>query len=84
MLCPERWAATMPMWSDMTRWIRSWGHVRDGETRRVCAEATAIIAEQEALAPVIEEMTDYLVEKVRINGITRQLRDGFERRRVGE
>lgn len=74
----------MPKWSDVTHWILPWGRTHDTETMRACAQASAILAEQEALAPVIEEMTDYLVEKARINGITRQLRDGFERRRSGE
>lgn len=74
----------MPKWSDVTHWIRPWGRAHDVETRRACAQASAIIAEQEALSPVIDQMTEYLVEKVRINGITRQLRDGFERRRSGE
>lgn len=84
MRCPERWAKKMPKWSDMTHWIMPWARHHDIDTRRACAEATAIIAEQEALAPVIEEMTEYLVEKARVNGITRQLQRGFERRRSGQ
>ena len=39
---------------------------------------------RQALAPFIDEMTDYLVEKAGINGFTRQLRTGFERNIAGE
>lgn len=48
------------------------------------SEAAAVSQEQKILAPIIREQTDYLVEKGRINGFSRQLQIGFERRAGGE
>lgn len=85
MPCPA-WSVTkMPKWSEMVGRLIPWTRTDDPDVRRrVCAEAAAVTAEQEALAPFIEEMTDYLVAKAKINGFTRQLQDGFERRSIGE
>lgn len=56
----------------------------EGLRDRIRAEAAAVSEEQEILAPLIKEQTSYLVEKGRINGFTRQLQIGFERRAGGE
>lgn len=76
---------TMPKWSDMVGRLIPWTRTEDPDTRhRIVAEAQAVTDEQQALAPFIDEMTEYLVEKAEINGFTRQLRTGFERRQHGE
>lgn len=74
----------MPKWSDMLHSLIPWTRTDDKDARRVCAEAQAITDEQEALAPVICEMTEFLVARGKINGFTRQLQDGFARRHIGE
>lgn len=85
MRCPVWWVTPMPKWSDMVGRLIPWSRMDDTATRRkLCADAAASTAEQEALAPFIDEMTDYLVERARINGFTRQLRTGFARRHTGE
>jgi hypothetical protein len=61
-----------------------WTHTDYVEMERVCAEAQAVTSEQVALAPHIDQMTGFLVEKAQINGFTRQLRTGFKRRNSGE
>jgi len=62
-----------------------WRHVKEDEAdRRVLKEAADDTAEQEALAPVIDAQSDFLTERGAINGFTRQLRAGFERKLAGE
>lgn len=74
----------MPKWSDVIARLMPSRRERSGETDRLCAEAADIAREQEALAPFIDEQTNYLVTKGEINGFTRQLRSGFARRLAGE
>lgn len=74
----------MPKWSDVIARLMPGRRVRPDETERLCAEAAAVTAEQEALMPVIDAQTRYLVRKGEINGFTRQLEAGFARRLAGE
>lgn len=54
------------------------------ETRRLREETAAFSDEARSLAPMIAAQSDYLARKAELNGFSRQLRDGFERRSTGQ
>lgn len=74
----------MPKWSDMAARVLPWIFAEGEDTRRFRDEAARLTAEQEALAPMIDEQTAYLVSKGELNGFTLQLQRGFQRRLAGE
>lgn len=75
----------MLKWSEMLAKLIPWFDTDDvEETRRVRDESAASLAAQEFLVPLIDAQTAYLVNKGEVNGFTRQLRLGFERRATGE
>jgi hypothetical protein len=61
-----------------------WLETGDDGDRHLREEAAAIREEQQALAPIIDAQTAYLVRKGEINGFTRQLRAGFQSNLPGE
>ena len=78
------WGIAMPKWFEMAVRVFPWKTTERDDTRRLVGEAAKLADEQEALAPMIEDQTDYLVSKGEINGFTRQLQLGFQRRLTGE
>lgn len=74
----------MPKWSEMLTKLIPWRDTEDKDARRLRERAAAVRREQQALAPYIDAQTEYLVARGEVNGFTRQLRDGFRMKNVGE
>lgn len=74
----------MQKWSDMLARVVPWFGREDEDTRRLCDDAAAVRREQQEMAPAIADQTARLVKAGQINGFTRQLRMGFEKRLTGE
>lgn len=72
----------MPKWSDVfTRLLMPWSSTVDEvDVEQIREECAEVRREQQALAPFIDAQTEYLVSKAELNGFTRQLRYGFQRR----
>lgn len=74
----------MQKWSEKLARVIPWLAREDDDTRRLCDVAAAVRREQQELAPAIKAQTDYLIRKGEINGFTRQLQVGFQRRLAEE
>lgn len=74
----------MPKWSDVFAKLIPWLDTDAEETGRLRAKSAAVRREQEALAPFIEAQTEYLIQKGEVNGFTRQLQAGFQKKIAGE
>jgi hypothetical protein len=69
----------MTRWSEIMAKLIPWLDT-DARDARVRKESERVRREAEALAPVIDAQTEYLVRKGEINGFTRQLEAGFQKK----
>lgn len=75
----------MPKWSEMLAKVIPWLDTGDdAEHRQLREEIADIEREQHELAPLIADQTEYLVRRAEINGFSKQLRLGFQRRATEE
>lgn len=74
----------MPKWSDLLTKLIPWLDTGDEEAERYRAQMAVVRREQQALAPIIDAQTEFLVTRGEVNGFTRQLREGFRLKNVGE
>jgi hypothetical protein len=72
----------MTRWSEIMAKLIPWLDT-DARDARVRKESERVRREAEALAPVIDAQTEYLVRKGEINGFTRQLEAGFQKKISG-